>query len=164
MEKKEFSLSLGNKTVVVRKTALAGQANGSVLVSCGDTVVLATAVMGKNPREGIDYFPLPVEYEERFYAAGRLPGSRFIKREAKASQEAILTARLIDRCLRPLFNHGIRNEVQVVATVLSFDQENDADVIAMIAASTALATSNIPWSGPLGAVRVARVNGVFELN
>ena len=164
METKEFSLSLGNKTVVVRKTALAGQANGSVLVSCGDTVVLATAVMGKNPREGIDYFPLSVEYEERFYAAGRLPGSRFIKREAKASQEAILTARLIDRCLRPLFNHGIRNEVQVVATVLSFDQENDADVIAMIAASTALATSNIPWSGPLGAVRVARVNGVFELN
>lgn len=164
METKEFSLSLGTGTVVVRKTPLAGQANGSVLVSCGETVVLATAVMGKNPREGIDYFPLSVEYEEKFYAAGRLPGSRFIKREAKASSEAVLTGRLIDRCLRPLFNHGIRNEVQVVATVLSFDQENDSDMVAMIAASTALATSNIPWSGPLGAVRIARVNGVFEVN
>lgn len=164
METKEFSVSLGNKTIVVRKNALAGQANGSVLASCGDTIVLTTAVMGKNPREGIDYFPLSVEYEERFYAAGRIPGSRFIKRETKASQEAVLSARLIDRCLRPLFNHGIRNEVQVVTTVLSIDQENDPDVVAMIAASAALATSNIPWSGPIGAVRIARVDGAFAVN
>src|SRR3972149_9522995 len=104
METKEFSLSLGNKTVVVRKTALAGQANGSVIVSCGDTVVLATAVISKNAKEGIDYFPLSVEYEERFYAAGRIPGSRFIKRETRASQEAILTGRLIARTPRPLFD------------------------------------------------------------
>ncbi|MEK7488044.1 MAG: polyribonucleotide nucleotidyltransferase, partial [Patescibacteria group bacterium] len=161
---KEFSLALGDKTIVVRKNSLAGQANGSVFVSCGDTVVLATAVISKNAKENIDYFPLSVEYEERFYAAGRIPGSRFIKRETRASQEAILTGRLIDRTLRPLFDSSVRNEVQVIITVLSIDHENDPDVISMIAASTALATSNIPWAGPIGATRVGRVDGALVLN
>ena len=164
MEMKEFSLALGDKTIVVRKNSLAGQANGSVFVSCGDTVVLATAVISKNAKENIDYFPLSVEYEERFYAAGRIPGSRFIKRETRASQEAILTGRLIDRTLRPLFDSSVRNEVQVIITVLSIDHENDPDVISMIAASTALATSNIPWAGPIGATRVGRVDGALVLN
>lgn len=164
METKEFSLALGDKAIVVRKNSLAGQANGSVIVSCGDTVVLATAVISKNAKEGIDYFPLSVEYEERFYAAGRIPGSRFIKRETRASQEAILTGRLIDRTLRPLFDAAVRNEVQVIVTVLSIDHENDPDVISMVAASAALATSNIPWAGPIGAVRVGRVDGALILN
>ena len=164
METKEFSLALGAKAIVVRKNLLAGQANGSVIVSCGDTVVLATAVISKNAKEGIDYFPLSVEYEERFYAAGRIPGSRFIKRETRASQEAILTGRLIDRTLRPLFDSAVRNEVQVIITVLSIDHENDPDVISMVAASAALATSNIPWAGPIGAVRVGRVDGALILN
>lgn len=164
METKEFSLALGDKAIVVRKNSLAGQANGSVIVSCGDTVVLATAVISKNAKEGIDYFPLSVEYEERFYAAGRIPGSRFIKRETRASQEAILTGRLIDRTLRPLFDATVRNEVQVIVTVLSIDHENDPDVISMVAASAALATSNIPWAGPIGAVRVGRVDGALILN
>jgi len=164
METKEFSLALGNKAIVVRKNSLAGQANGSVIVSCGDTVVLATAVISKNAKENIDYFPLSVEYEERFYAAGRIPGSRFIKRETRASQEAILTGRLIDRTLRPLFDSAVRNEVQVIVTVLSIDHENDPDVISMVAASAALATSNIPWAGPIGAVRIGRVDGALILN
>ncbi|MCR4322811.1 MAG: polyribonucleotide nucleotidyltransferase [Candidatus Azambacteria bacterium] len=164
METKEFSLTLGDKAIVVRKNLLAGQANGSVIVSCGDTVVLATAVISKHAKENIDYFPLSVEYEERFYAAGRIPGSRFIKRETRASQEAILTGRLIDRALRPLFDSAVRNEVQVIVTVLSIDHENDPDVLAMVAASAALATSNIPWAGPIGAVRIGRVDGTLILN
>lgn len=164
MEMKEFSLALGAKAIVVRKNSLAGQANGSVFVSCGDTVVLATVVISKNAKENIDYFPLSVEYEERFYAAGRIPGSRFIKRETRASQEAILTGRLIDRSLRPLFDQAVRNEVQVIVTVLSIDHENDPDVISMVAASAALATSNIPWAGPIGAVRIGRMDGALILN
>ncbi len=164
MNTKEFSLRLDDKVLTIKKSLLAEQANGSVLVSLGETVVLATAVMGKQPREGIDYFPLMVDYEERFYAAGKIMGSRFVKRERRASDEAILTARLIDRALRPLFNHSLRNEVQVIVTVLSVDQENDPDVLSIIAASLALCTSDIPWSGPVGAVRVGRVEGKLVLN
>lgn len=164
MEIKEFSLKLDGKTLTIKKSDMAGQANGSVFAQLGDTVVLATAVMGRSPKEGIDYFPLIVDYEEKFYAAGRIIGSRFIKREGKASQDAILTARLIDRAIRPLFDHALRHDVQIVTTVLSVDLEHDPDTVAMIAASCALAVSNIPWSGPIGAVRIAKVSDKWIIN
>ena len=143
---------------------LAEQAHGSALVRLGDTVILATAVMSQGTREGIDYFPLTMDYEERFYAAGRILGSRFVRREGRPSEEAILISRLIDRGLRPLFNHKIRNEVQVVALALSFDGENEPDIPAILAASLALGTSSVPWSGPIGALRIGRVDGEFVLN
>ncbi|MBI3685698.1 polyribonucleotide nucleotidyltransferase [Candidatus Azambacteria bacterium] len=164
METKEFSLQLGSKTLTIRKNILAGQANGAVFVSLGETIVLATAVMSARANDVIDYFPLMVDYEERFYAAGKIMGSRFIKRERRASDEGILTARLIDRALRPLFDHAMRNEVQIVTTVLSIDQENDPDTVSVIAASCALAMSDIPWKGPIGAVRVGKVDGTLVLN
>ena len=143
---------------------LAKQANGSVTVRYGDTVVLATATMSKGASRISGYFPLMVDYEERYYAAGKIKGSRFIKREGRPSDEAILTGRVVDRTIRPLFNGRMRNEVQVVVTVLSIDGENDPDIVSMIAASAALTISNIPWNGPIGAVRVGRLNGEFILN
>jgi polyribonucleotide nucleotidyltransferase len=143
---------------------LAKQANGSVLARLGDTVVLATAVMSNKTRPGIDYFPLLVDYEERLYAAGKIKGSRFIKREGRATDDAILSGRLIDRSLRPLFPDGMRNDVQVVATILSVDEVNDPDVLAINAASAALQISDIPFEGPIAGVRVGRVDGKFVLN
>lgn len=143
---------------------LAGQANGSVTVRYGDTVVLATAVMSKGASRISGYFPLSVEFEERYYAAGKIKGSKFIKREGRPSDDAILSGRIVDRTIRPLFNGRMRNEVQVVATVLSYDGENDPAILAIIAASAALSLSNIPWAGPVGAVRVGKVNGEFILN
>ena len=163
MEKQEFKLKLGEDTITITKSILAGQANGSVLASWGETTVLATAVMGKR-REGIDFFPLMVDYEERFYAAGKISGSRFMKREGKASQEAVLTSRLIDRSLRPLFNHALRNDIQVIITVLSLDQEHDSDILAILAASTALLISDIPWAGPIAAVRVGSIDRTLVIN
>ncbi len=160
----EFSRELGGRTLTIESGQFAGQANGSVTVRYGDTVVLGTAVISASLREGIDYFPLLVDYEERLYAAGKIKGSRFIKREGRPSDEAILAARLVDRSIRPLFNQEMRNDVQVVLTVLSIDQENDPDIPALIAASAALAISDIPWSGPIGAVRVGRINGEWVLN
>lgn len=164
MKPKKWSLQIGGRPLEIETGVLAGQANGSVRVEYGDTVVLATAVMSKSAAESRGYFPLMVDYEERFYAAGKIKGSRFIKREGKPTDEAILTARLIDRTLRPLFDEQMRNEVQIVVTVLSIDQENDPDVVSMIAASTALHISDIPWNGPIGAVRVGKVNKEFILN
>jgi polyribonucleotide nucleotidyltransferase len=143
---------------------LAKQASGAVVATLGDTVVLVTATMGKNIREGMEYFPLLVDYEERLYAAGKIKGSRFIKREGKATDEAILSGRLIDRSLRPLFPDGMRNDVQVVATTLSLDEVNDPDIMSINAASTALALSHIPFDGPVAAVRVGRLNGEFQIN
>lgn len=164
MEPKRFSTEIGGRELILQTGQLAGQANGAVTVQYGDTVILATATMSKKLRDGIDFFPLLVDFEERLYAAGKIKGSRFIKREGRASDEAILTARLVDRSIRPLFDHEMRNDVQVVITVLSWDQENDADVLALIGASAALAISNIPWQGPIGAVRVGRVGGEWALN
>lgn len=138
---------------------LAGQANGAVTCRYGDTVVLATAVMSKEASKISGYFPLMVDYEERYYAAGKIKGSRFIKREGRPSDEAVLTSRVIDRAIRPLFNHRVRNDVQIIVTVLSVDSENDPDIISIIAASAALSVSDIPWNGPVGAVRVGKVNG-----
>ena len=143
---------------------LAGQANGAVTARYGDTVVLATAVMSEKASRISGYFPLMVDFEERYYAAGKIKGSRFIKREGRPSDDAILAGRAVDRTVRPLFNHRMRNDVQVIVTVLSYDGENDPDTIAIIAASTALSLSNIPWNGPVAAVRVGRANGEFILN
>lgn len=165
MKFREFSFELAGKTIVIKKSELAGQANGSVIAQYGETVVLATAVISKNQRVGIDFFPLMVDFEEKYYAAGKIGGSRFVKRETRASENAILTARLIDRTLRPLFNQATRNDVQVIVTALSVDQENDPDILSVLAASAALATSDIPWNGPVAGVRIGRnPDGILIVN
>jgi len=163
MSKKTFESEFAGKKLVIETGELAQQASGSCTVRYGDTVVLATATMG-GIREGANYFPLSVDYEERLYAAGKIKGSRWIKREGRPSDEAILTSRLVDRCIRPLFSKDIKNEVQVVLTVLSFDSENDSDVVGLIAASAALAISDIPWAGPLAGLRIGRINGEWVIN
>jgi polyribonucleotide nucleotidyltransferase len=163
-EIKKFSMQLGGRTLDVESGLFAGQASGSVTVRYGDTVVLAAATMSEKRVEHLDYFPLMVDYEEKYYASGKIKGSRFIKREGRPSDDAILTSRLIDRTIRPLFDERMRNEVQVVVTVLSIDQENDPDVIAIIAASLALGISNIPWGGPVSAVRVGNAGAEIILN
>ena len=164
MEQKKWSLQIGGRELVIKTGLLAGQANGGVTVRYGDTVVLATAVMSKDASKISGYFPLMVDYEERYYAAGKIKGSRFIKREGRPSDEAVLTSRLVDRTIRPLFNHRMRNEVQVIITALSFDGENDPDIAAVIAASAALHISDIPWNGPIGAAKIGKVNGELILN
>lgn len=162
---RKWSLQLGGRELSISTGLLAGQANGAVTVQYGDTVVLATAVMSKSMSRITGYFPLMVDFEERYYAAGKIKGSRFIKREGRPSDDAILSGRAVDRTVRPLFNSRMRNEVQVVTTVLSIDGENDPDVVAMIAASAALTLSDIPWAGPIGAVRVGILgDGGFVLN
>ncbi len=152
---KEYSIEWGGRTLTIGVGLLAQQAGGSCTVRYGDTVSLCTATMG-GVREGLDFFPLQVDFEERMYAAGRIKGSRFIKREGRPTDEAILSGRLIDRAIRPLFPAGMRNEVAVVATVFSHDQENDADVPSLVGAACALGLSDVPWEGPLAAIRVGR--------
>lgn len=164
MSIKQFSMEVAGKELKVEVGKFAKQAHGSCTVTYGDTVVLATAVTSGQAREGVDYFPLMVDYEERLYAAGKIKGSRFIKREGRATDEAILTARLIDRSIRPLFKETDRNDVQVVITVLSYDGINDPDFPAVIGASVALGISPIPWSGPLAGVQVGRIGGEWVLN
>jgi len=164
MDNKKWSLQIGGRILEVETGLLAGQANGAVTVRYGDTVVLASAVMSKGASRISGYFPLMVDFEERYYAAGKIKGSRFIKREGRPSDDAILSGRAVDRTVRPLFNHRMRNDVQVIATVLSYDGENDPDIIAIIAASAALSISNIPWNGPVAAVRVGKVEGQLILN
>ena len=154
--KDTFEIKVGEKPVIIKTTNWTEQASGSCLVSCGDTEVLVTAVLSPFSRPEIDYFPLTVEYEERFYAAGKIFGSRFMKRESRPTEEAILTARMIDRAIRPLFPKDFKKEVQVIVTCLAWDGENDPDILGMIGASFALATSNIPWNGPMGAIRVTK--------
>lgn len=139
-------------------------ANGSVFVQYGNSAVLVTAVMSSSARQGIDYMPLSVDYEEKYYAAGKIKASKWIKREGKPSEEAVLSGRLIDRSLRPRFDHRIRNEIQVVATVLSFDSENDPDMPALFGASLALMISDIPFNGPVAGVRVGRIDGKLVFN
>ncbi|MDD3190219.1 MAG: polyribonucleotide nucleotidyltransferase [Candidatus Pacebacteria bacterium] len=164
MSVRRFEREINGGNLIIESGKLAGQANGSVTVQYGGTVVLATATMSNNAREGIDFFPLMVDYEERLYAAGKIKGSRFIKREGRPSEEAILSGRIVDRTIRPLFNGRIRNEVQVVITILSLDQENDPDFCSVIGASAALAISDIPWNGPVGAIRIARVGSEIVVN
>ncbi len=164
MKKKEYSVDFGGKKLSVEISDLADQADGSVLVRYGETTVFATAVMSRNMREGLDFFPLSVDYEEKFYAAGQILGGRFLRREGRPSEDAILTSRAIDRTIRPLFNKKIRNEVQVVVLALSIDKKNDPDIPAMIAASLALGISDIPWGGPIGAVRICYADGKYLVN
>ena len=154
---------IGGQVFSMETGKLAEQADGAVVLRYGDTVVLATAVASKDPREGADFFPLTVDYEERMYAAGKIPGG-FIKRESRPSEAAILAMRLTDRPIRPLFPKGYYNDVQVVLTVLSTDQENDPDIIALNGASAALSVSQIPFMGPVGGVRVGRIGGQFVTN
>ncbi|OGB73586.1 polyribonucleotide nucleotidyltransferase [candidate division Kazan bacterium RIFCSPHIGHO2_01_FULL_44_14] len=162
MEK--FETQLGEAKLTLETGRLAGLANGSVTLRIGDTVVLATAVVAATPRENIDFFPLMIDYEERFYASGKISGSRFIKREGRPSEDAILSARLIDRPLRPLFPKGFHNDVQVVITVLSADLVHDPDVLSITAASAALMQAGAPFNGPVAGVRVGLVDDKFILN
>lgn len=163
MESSKITCPVGTGEFSFETGRLARQANGAVLARLGDTVVLATAVMTNKARD-LDYFPLLVDYEERLYAAGKIKGSRWIKREGRASDDAILTGRVIDRTLRPLFQDGMRNDVQVVCTVMSVDGENDPDMVAVNAASMALTISDIPFQGPVAAVRVGKVDGQYVVN
>jgi polyribonucleotide nucleotidyltransferase len=163
MTQKEYSVEWGGKTLTLSVGALAKQATGAVEARYGDTVVLATVVLG-GIREGIDFFPLMVDFEERLYAAGKIKSSRFIKREGKATDEAVLTGRVIDRSIRPLFPADMKNEVQVTVTCLCYDGENDPGTLGLIASSAALAISKIPWMGPIAASRIAKANGEFKLN
>jgi len=164
MSVKQFSTEVAGKELKVEIGRLAKQAHGACTVSYGETMVLATAVTSNQPRDGIDYFPLMVDYEEKLYAAGKIKGSRFIKREGRATDEAVLTARLIDRSIRPLFKESERNDVQVVVTVLSYDGINDPDFPAMIATAIALGISPIPWEGPLAGVHLGRIGNEWVLN
>jgi polyribonucleotide nucleotidyltransferase len=162
-EGKRYTASVGGQTITLETGRLAGQAGGAVTVRLGDSMVFAAATMSNEPRQGADFFPLTVEYEERMYAGGRIPGS-FFRREGRPSTDAILTARLTDRPLRPLFNNEMRNDVQVIMFSISADQENPLDILSINAASTALMISDIPWAGPVGAVRIGRINGAFIVN
>lgn len=160
---KIYEMNLAGRTLKVTIGKVAEQANGACLVQYGDTVILATATASKEPREGIDFFPLSVDYEEKLYSVGKIPGG-FIKREGKPSDKAILTARLIDRPLRPLFPEGYRNDVQIIVTVLSVDQDNSPEIVAMIGSSIALSISDIPFNGPTGSVLVGLIDDKFIIN
>ncbi len=160
MEKKVYSLEIGGKTMSAEFNDWADQANGSVLFRYGNSAVLATAVMGRESDK--DYFPLSVEYEEKFYAAGAILGSRFMRREGRPSDEAVLSGRIVDRTIRPLFPKGMKHEVQVIISVISLE-DYDTDILAVNAASLALATSDIPWNGPVSSVRVGIADGSDEL-
>ena len=158
-----FSAKLGNSTLTVETGKLAGQAGGAVTVRCGDTIILATATAGESPREGMSFLPLTVDYEERLYAAGKIPGG-FFKREGRPTEAATLLCRLVDRPVRPLLPKGLRNDVHVVLTALSTDQENYLDIPAIIGASAALTISDIPFGGPVGAIRVGYAEGKLLFN
>ena len=159
----DFSCEVAGRTLLIETGKLAEQASGAVTVRYGDTVVLVTACASAEPREGIDFLPLTVDYEERLYAAGKIPGS-FFRREGRPSQEAVLISRLTDRPLRPLFPKDLRHDIQVVVTVLSADQENDPDILTIVGASAALSISDIPWAGPVAASRVGYVDGQYVVN
>jgi len=158
-----FKTTVGSDEIIIETGKLAGQANGAVTMRQGDTLLLCTATMARNPREGIDFFPLSVDYEERLYAAGKIPGSYF-RREGRPTDGGILVCRLIDRPLRPLFPKDLRNDVQVIITSLSSDLEHQIDILGIVGASTALTISDIPFGGPVGAVRVGYINNQFVVN
>jgi polyribonucleotide nucleotidyltransferase len=164
MEQKTFSCEVGGKTITIETGKFAQSADASCTVRCGDTVILATAVMSKETKADMGFFPLMVDFEERLYAAGRIKGSRFIKREGRPTDEAVLVGRFIDRAIRPLFDERLRNEVQVIVTALSFDGENDPDILGLIGASCALHISDIPWNGPIGALRISQKSGNWMIN
>lgn len=159
----EFKTEIGGRKLIIETGKVAQQANGSVMIRYEDTVLLVTVTASKKPREGVDFLPLTIDYEEKLYAVGKIPGG-FIKREGKPSEKAILSARLIDRPLRPLFPKDFRNDVQVIATVLSVDQDNTPDIVAINGASCALCISDIPFEGPVGAVSVGLIDGKYIIN
>lgn len=163
MNYKQFQLNVGSRAVTIETGKYTEQANGSCVVRCGETAVMVTVCMSKTPRDGIDFFPLQVDYEEKMYAVGKIPGS-FKRREGRASDKAILTARLIDRPLRPLFPKGLFNDVVVVATALSVEPDVAPEPLAMIGSSVALSISDIPWMGPTGSVVVGLVDGEYVIN
>ena len=162
-ESKQYTATVGGRPVVISTGKLAGQAGGAVTIQLGDTIVFAAATMGKEPLAERDFVPLTVDYEERMYAGGKIPGS-FFRREGRPSTDAVLVARLTDRPLRPLFSQDMRNEVQVVIFSVSADADNPLDILAINAASAALMVSDIPWGGPVGAVRIAQINNEFIVN
>ena len=163
MNYKEFTLTVGGRKVTIETGKYAEQTNGSCLVRCGETAVLVSVCMSVSPREGMDFFPLQVDYEEKMYAVGQIPGG-FKKREGRASDKAILTSRLIDRPLRPLFPKGLFNDVVVTAQALSVEPDVSPEPLAMIGSSVALAISDIPWAGPTGSVVVGLVDGKYVIN
>src|SRR5271156_5852732 len=156
-------LDWGGRKLILETGKIARQADGAVLARYGDTIVLCTAVGARSSKPGQDFFPLTVNYQEKTFAAGKIPGG-FFKREGRPSEKETLVSRLIDRPIRPLFPEGFRNETQVVVTVLSYDLENDPDIVAMVAASAALTLSGVPFMGPIGAARVGFVNDEYVLN
>ncbi len=163
LHKQEFSLDYAGRTLKFEVSRLAEQASAAVLGTYGDSTVLATVVMGKKDKES-SYFPLTVDYEERFYAVGKILGSRFVRREGKSSEEAVLSGRVIDRTIRPLFDGRMRRDVQVVVTILSYDEDDDLDFLALNTASTALAISDIPWAGPVAGVKIVKKDGALIVN
>lgn len=161
-QKRTFTMDWAGRTLTFEIGELAKQANGAVMVRYGDTAVLSTAVASKQPKN-LSFFPLTVNYEERLYAVGKIPGG-FIKREGRPSEKAVLASRLIDRPIRPLFADGFRNEVQVVSTVMSVDQNCSSEMAAMIGSSLSLSISDIPFEGPIAGVTVGRIDGNFVIN
>lgn len=159
-----FSMPWHGRTVTVQSGKYAQQANGECTVQYGDTVVMGVTVMSRESREGMDYFPLMVDFEEKLYAAGKIKGSRFIKREGRPSDEAVLSGRIIDRSIRPFFNQDMRRDVQAVASILSWDGENDPEITSLLAVSTALTISDVPWDGPIVGVRLNLVDGEWIIN
>ncbi|HEY8855339.1 MAG TPA: polyribonucleotide nucleotidyltransferase, partial [Candidatus Dormibacteraeota bacterium] len=157
------NVEVAGRRLSIETGRVAEQANGAVILRQGDSVVLSTAVMSKEPRVGVDFFPLTCDYEEKLYAVGKIPGA-FMRREGRPSETAIIASRLTDRPLRPLFPDGFRLDIQVVSTVLSADQENDPTILSINGASTALTISNIPWAGPVGAVRMGFLDGALVVN
>src|ERR1700716_865803 len=157
------NVEVAGKRLSIETGRVAEQANGAVILRQGDSVVLSTAVMSKEPREGVDFFPLTCDYEEKLYAVGKIPGA-FMRREGRPSETAIIASRLTDRPLRPLFPDGFRLDIQVVSTVLSVDQEDDPTILSLNGASTALVISDIPFQGPVGAVRIGYLDGVLVVN
>src|ERR687896_1665536 len=156
-------LDWGGRPLKLETGKIARQADGAVMATYGETVVLATVVAAKAPREGVDFLPLTVDYQEKTYAAGRIPGGYF-KREGRPTEKETLVSRLIDRPIRPLFVDGWRSDTQVIVTVLSHDLENDPDIVAMVASSAALTLSGVPFMGPVGAARVGYIGGQYKLN
>ncbi len=156
-------LDWGGRKLILETGKVARQADGAVVATYGETTVLATVVAAKSPREGVDFLPLTVDYQEKYYAAGRIPGGYF-KREGRPTEKETLVSRLIDRPIRPLFADGWRNETQVIVTTLSHDMENDPDILALVASSAALTLSGAPFMGPIGAARVGFINSEYVLN
>ncbi|MFW5989506.1 MAG: polyribonucleotide nucleotidyltransferase, partial [Desulfosudaceae bacterium] len=164
MKEQKFEATLNGKPFSISTAKLAKQASGSAVVQYGETIVLVTVVAEEDPRENASFLPLAVEYQEKIYAAGRIPGNYFRREMGRPSEKETLTCRLIDRPIRPLFPEGYKYETQVIATVLSMDRENEPDVLAIVGASAALELSDIPFQGPIAAVRVGRLDGRFIAN